>query len=528
MIDCSIDRVGVKFAFDVRQRRVAIFGRSCGKAAAEPGGILMTRMFLKHAPCRLVVLTLLSVAGIAPLGAQEASAQQAGQPAVVDNATMQLLLKRIDQLEARVKQLEAERQPASSPELSAARATSAPLPGMDGPPVSTSPIQESPSLQSTSKVTDSSPAAALQNAVAQTTAPPSDPEQNQSDNAMMERMDVSRTLLRIRGFGDVSLHGGTGETGVTDTTSFSLGQLDLFVTSDVSDRFKFLSEIVFEAGPDNIYGQTTGGLNSFSVDVERYLLEYSHNDYFKISAGRGHTAIGYYNTAYHHSSWLQTTTGRPLLFEFEDRGGILPIHMVGASVSGQIPSGSLGLHYIAEVGNGRASRAPLVEEPVQNEIDDENHKAVNVAMFARPEGIPGLQAGLSFYRDILAPLNQPRVGESILAGHIILERPKYEWLNEALLDRHTIQGTSLSYNTPGFYSQISKQFGAWRPYFRYQYINAPNNEPIFPDVQLRAGPSAGIRFDASESVALKFQYDYTFLRNQPGVNDLTLQLGFTF
>jgi hypothetical protein len=29
-------------------------------------------------------------------------------------------------------------------------------------------------------------------------------------------------------------------------------------------------------------------------------------------------------------------------------------------------------------------------------------------------------------------------------------------------------------------------------------------------------------------VALKFQYDYTFLRDQPGVNELELQLGFTF
>jgi hypothetical protein len=484
----------------------------------------MIKMLFKPAPWRLTVLTLLFLPGIVPL-----RAQQAGQPTVVDNETMQLLLKRIDQLEARVKQLEADRQPATSSDVSVARATSnpsVPLPGMDGPPVSPSAMQPGGSVQTTSQGNDSSRGAALQNAVAQTvSSPPSDPEQTQSDNAMMERMDVSRTLLRIRGFGDISLHGGTQKG---DTTSFSLGQLDLFVTSDVSDKFKFLSEIVFEAGPTNIYGTYRGEPNSFGVDIERYLLQYSHNDYFNISAGRVHTAIGYYNTAYHHSSWLQTTTGRPFLFDFEDHGGILPIHTVGVSVSGQVPSGSLGLHYIAEIGNGRASRAPLVEEPVQNEVDDQNHKAFNVAMFARPEGIPGLQAGLSFYRDVLAPLRQPRIGESILAGHIILERPKYEWLNEALLDRHTIQGTSLAYNTPGFYSQISKQFGAYRPYFRYQYINAPNNEPIFPDVQLRAGPSAGLRFDASESVALKFQYDYTFLRNQPGVNDLELQLGFTF
>jgi hypothetical protein len=342
---------------------------------------------------------------------------------------------------------------------------------------------------------------------------------------MNERMDVSKTLLRIRGFGDVSLHGDTQQG---DTTSFSLGQLDLFVTSDVSDKFRFISEIVFEGGPDNIYGNTAGEPNSFTVDVERYLLQYSHNDYFNISAGRGHTAIGYYNTAYHHSTWLQTTTGRPFLFEFEDRGGILPVHMIGVSASGLIPSGSLGLHYVAEVGNGRASRTPLQEEPVQNEIDDQNHKAFNFAVFARPEAVPGLQAGFSVYNDLLAPANSPRINETILAAHAVLIRPKYEWLNEALLDRHTISGTSVSFNTPGFYTQVSKQFGLYRPYFRYQYVNAANNEPVFPDVELQHGPSLGLRFDASESVALKFQYDYTFLRYQPNVTGLTLQLGFTF
>jgi len=188
----------------------------------------------------------------------------------------------------------------------------------------------------------------------------------------------------------------------------------------------------------------------------------------------------------------------------------------------------MGLHYVAEVGNGRASRDPLNEEPVQNEIDDQNHKAFNLALFARPEAVPGLQTGFSFYRDLLSPQNQPPIDESILAAHAVLIRPRYEWLNEALLDRHTYRGTSTTFNTPGFYTQVSKQFGSYRPYLRYQYVNAPNNEPVFPDVELRHGPSAGVRFDASESVALKFQYDYTFLRNQPGISQLELQMGFTF
>ena len=465
-----------------------------------------------HAIFRRLRGRLLVTGCLAALSCSSLGGQQAGNDQAVDKATLQLLLVRIDQLEAWVRQLEADRQrpvPASGAP-SAAAAT---------PPATEA---AAPALARAASQTAAAPASAPA-APASATAP--EPDQTQSENVMAERMDLSKTLLRIRGFGDISLH---GDTQKGDTTSFSLGQLDLFVSSDVSDKFKFLSEIVFEAGASNYYGVSSGSENAFDVDVERYLLQYSHNDYFNISAGRGHTAIGYYNTAYHHSTWLQTTTGRPFLFNFEDQGGILPIHTVGASANGLIPSGRLGLHYVAEVGNGRASRTPLVEEPVQNEVDDQNHKAFNIALFARPEAIPGLQTGFSIYRDVLAPVNAPRIGETILAAHAVLIRPKYEWLNEALLDRHAVNGTSSVFNTPGFYSQVSKQFGDYRPYLRYQYVNVANNEPVFSDVALRHGPSLGLRYDASESVALKFQYDYTFLRSQPNVNALELQLGFTF
>ena len=405
--------------------------------------------------------------------------------------TIQMLLARIEKLEARVSQLEAKQSaspvvaPASTPQTS-----------------SSSPRDQEASSESDTET-----------------------EQQSSMGLEPERMDYSKTLLRIRGFGDVNFH---GDTQKGDTTSFTLGQLNLFVTSDMSEKFKFLGEIVFEGGPDNIYGQTRGEPNAFGVDVERMLVQYSYNDYFNISAGRYHTAIGYYNTAYHHSTWFQTATGRPFLFQFEDRGGILPVHTVGASISGLIPSGGLGLHYAAEVGNGRASRSPLTEEPVQNVIDDQNHKAFNIAVFARPEAIRGLQTGFSVYHDVLAPLEAPRVGETILAAHAVYIRPHFEWLNEALVIRHAPEGFSHVYETPGFYTQISKQFGAYRPYFRYQYVNGSNHEPIFPDVGRREGPSLGIRYDASESVALKLQYDYTAIRNQQAINSLAMQLGFTF
>jgi len=419
---------------------------------------------------------------------------QSGETVTVDQATMQALLKRIDQLEARVQQLEVA-QHRAQPESTKAEA----------PQVAGETATHGPSSQAAQEH-----------------------EPDTGEHAEAERMDVSKTLLRIRGFGDVNFHGDNyhpaGLPG--DKTAFTLGQLNLFVTSDISDKFKFLSEIVFEAGPDNIYGVPHGTANSFGVDVERYLITYSQNEYFNLSAGRYHTAIGYYNTAYHHSTWLQTTTGRPFLFAFEDQGGILPIHNVGVEAYGSMPSGSLGLHYVAEVGNGRESRAPLLEEPVQNIVAESNHKAVNFELFSRPRQIPGLQLGFSAYRDQLIPNNVP-VGETILAAHAIYTSPTFEWLNEALVVRHTPEGGH-TFDTPGWYSQISRRFGAYRPYLRYQYINASPNEPIFPDIGLNAGPSAGLRYDASESVALKLQYDYTSLRNQHSVQGLQAQLGFTF
>jgi hypothetical protein len=89
------------------------------------------------------------------------------------------------------------------------------------------------------------------------------------------------------------------------------------------------------------------------------------------------------------------------------------------------------------------------------------------------------------------------------------------------------------FETRGFYTQISERFGSYRPYFRYQYVNASDNEPIFLPVYnmpvgLRHGPSVGLRYDAAESVALKLQYDYTLLRQQQAISGLALQVGFAF
>ena len=48
-------------------------------------------------------------------------------------------------------------------------------------------------------------------------------------------------------------------------------------------------------------------LPGFNIELERLIIRYDLNDYFKVSFGRYHTPINYWNTAYHHGAWLQTS-----------------------------------------------------------------------------------------------------------------------------------------------------------------------------------------------------------------------------
>lgn len=295
---------------------------------------------------RKLVATAALLLVFGQVGIDKARAQHAAESN--DRETIKQLLKRVEELEARLKRIEA------APTLSA--------PSTAIPPGPASVVAKEPEPE---------PAPGVQ-----------------------DHMHGSSPVLQIRGFSDVTFHT-SDQAG--EKRSFALGQLDLFITSRLSEKLSVLGELVIEANDRNEFG----------FEAERLLLSYTPSDYFNVAFGRYHTAIGYYNSAYHHGTWFQTATGRPFIFQFEDEGGILPIHNVGVSAYGRIPSGKLGLHYVGEIGNGRASRSPL-NEPVQNVVDENGGKAVNLGLFARPDWAPGFQAGFSVYRDRLTPDGFPK------------------------------------------------------------------------------------------------------------------------
>ena len=329
-------------------------------------------------------------------------------------------------------------------------------------------------------------------------------------------------VLKIRGFFDFNYGMGPNANplqfplGAQAHNTFQAGEFDLFISSRLSNHLDFVGEVVFGWDQTNYLG----------VDIERYQLTYRQNEYFEVSAGRYHSAIGYYNTAFHHGTWFGTATGRPFMYYYEDSGGLLPVHNVGITATGLVPgTGSFHLHWIAEGGNGRSSSN--TGQPVQNFLSDRNHKSYNVALYMRPEWVRGLQLGGSYYRDRLVPVNIAHVNQTVTSAYAVYTSPRWEFLNEAVLLTNREDGVARAFRTPLMYTQLSRGFGKYRPYVRYQYVNSPGNDPINVYTDRYQGPSVGLRWDFSDFAAFKLQYNR--LDQRAGAsNGLDLQLGYTF
>jgi hypothetical protein len=305
------------------------------------------------------------------------------------------------------------------------------------------------------------------------------------------------------------------------TSTFEFGEFDMFATARLTDRVSALAEILFTSSHDNSVG----------IDVERLALKYHQNDCFNATIGRIHTAIGYYNTAFNRGDYFQTATGRPTMFEFDDQGGFLPMQDLGLVINGQLPSGKLGLNYVFEVTNGRNYGATV--EPTQNNSDQNNSKAVNFGLSAKPERVPGLVVGFSYRHDYLSDVLNLHVSETIPVVYAVFTNSKYEWLNEVMYVTHKVPGGA-AFHTTGFYSQFSRKFGHYRPYFRYDYVNSGDNDPIydnpieFPPVERVNGPTIGLRWDFTRYTAIKLQYVREAERGDVSTNGGNAQFDFTF
>jgi hypothetical protein len=311
---------------------------------------------------------------------------------------------------------------------------------------------------------------------------------------------------------------GAVEWGATDLpdsgNSFALGQLDLFLTAALTDRTSVLAEVVLE--------ESTG--TRVVTDLERLQLTFRFDDHLQLTAGRYHTGIGFYNTAFHHGAWFETAIGRPRIFLFEDEGGVLPIHDVGIMVRGAIPGTRSNVYYLFEVGNGRAG----IDSEAEHEARDDNDtKAVNGGIAFRPDRWRGLEVGGSFRRDLVPQPGLAPIDERIAAVYAVYRTPSTEVLAEWLTMVVRPRGGP-RYHDAGAYVQLSHAWGIVRPYYRYDRLAIDAVTPLIGQAGDYTAHVAGLRIDPAASVGFKAQYERADAAGQPRSHGIRTQLVFVF
>jgi len=326
---------------------------------------------------------------------------------------------------------------------------------------------------------------------------------------------ITYPSLRLMGFADVD-YSDTEDGSGDPVSGFRNGQFVLHFVSQLSSRFSVFAELSLTARSDE-----------YAAEVERLIVKYDHNDYLKLGFGRFHTAISWWNTSYHHGAWLQTTIDRPLAVRFGSQ--FLPIHCGGASAEGSIRSGSLGLGYIAGVGNGRGENIARAGDAG----DVNNSRAVVARVFAKLDALYGLELGVSYYKDtITQEMSLQDVDEWIGSAYVVYDRENPQLIGEYFRVEHEGVSTGEVATSDAYYLQVGYRIPGWKarlmPYTRYENTDIAENEPVFTKEFDLERYLLGVRIDVASYVAVKAEYRRENIDSGPNVDGFFAQIAFTF
>jgi hypothetical protein len=315
----------------------------------------------------------------------------------------------------------------------------------------------------------------------------------------------SQGNTQIRGFVDVSA------SYADNKLSFGLGEQDLFITSELNDRFSFLGETVFK------YDATSQ--TRFSISIERIVLKYNIKGNHNILMGKHHTPINYWNDTYHHGRVFFPTINRPMIFSTR----LFPIHTTGISFQG-LNLGPLKFGYDLMVGNGLGSTDIL---------DVDKSKSITAAVHIKPR--TGMRLGVSYYYDRIPKGTDLHSGYRTIGrtdAHLITASAanfsgKLELLAESTYARAKVD--SVGHNN----SLFSYVYAGYKvtdkiiPYIRYDNLlyekgevgKTPNNASVY---------MAGIRYQINYLAVVKLEYQRQYTDSKFSGTTVTTQVAIGF
>jgi hypothetical protein len=294
---------------------------------------------------------------------------------------------------------------------------------------------------------------------------------------------------------------------------FVIGQGVAQINFNLDDRLSVFSEMTATARKNE----------DFEFEVERLFVRYDFSDQYKLSVGRFHTPLGYWNASFHHGSWLQSTVGRPETVKFGSN--VLPIHFVGALLEGNIADSDFG--YRVGIGNGRSEE---INDP-GDFGDGNNNRAWLLSGNYRPLGRRRLEAGFSIYVDEVSPSGGSAVDEVLYTGYVALQSETPELIIEATHAEHDSAAGDGSVDS--IYAQVayrlSGKAATLKPYLRVEYLDVDDDDPLLAPLDLDyEGIIAGLRWDFSAYATLKAEVRSEEFGSEDRRSSVWLQLAFVF
>jgi hypothetical protein len=315
-------------------------------------------------------------------------------------------------------------------------------------------------------------------------------------------------------FGDINYSTKNREM---DHQGFFLGDLDLYSAVNYGTRLSFLAEIIIEIEKND----------EKEIDPERLWVAYTFSDLLTVRAGRQHSALGYWNKTYHHGRNLFLTTDRPFFLDFEDDGGILPVHIMGIEFEGTVSLANIRWRYELDFGNGpRIDPTEMVLVP-NDSSDNNNSKQWILRLSARPGSYPGLTLGISGTAYEVDTTTRPSLEERVLGLDFSYFHRGWEFISEYFWLSNSDDDANAFYIQLGYniYDHLT-------PYVRYESLNMDPTDPYFLDLQNNADrfqEIAGLKFDIDYlRSSLKIQYRHDDMKGDKTFNVLESQWSFSF
>ncbi len=256
-------------------------------------------------------------------------------------------------------------------------------------------------------------------------------------------------------------------------------------------------------------------LNRDENEFERLQFGLAIDDQTQVWLGRYHNILGYWNTAYHHGTYIQTSISRPGIVAFEDYGGVIPMYTSGLLLIKDVLLQQQKLNVSLSIGFG-----PTME----------NRSLQPMKIFS-PGGETyheNLTARISYYPDIFGEtqfslfaghtrmegdkVSASEIVQKQLGASLVIEAPGYMILGSAFHIENRLKpvGSGIDKHNHFFNAYLQTEFSLsenWTGYARLEDTRHHDNDPylaLIPEF-IEQREALGLRYDFSRKQALTLE-----------------------